>query len=1096
MTDNTRLADLTGITEQSDELSSFWPVNLALVVLGGAIMGLSFYFLDAADPRVMYNPWTYAVATPVILLTLSAVLSTFVSRLVEKSMQFAFLLSILIHLILLVYAVNVVIFSRMWPEVLQSLAREQHQLEREALQAKQYLKISSSAVQGRKPDYLRHVPTVHQPTEIKQADTPALELSRSDTADLVSPSPKRKQQPSPHLLERKLAQDSVPTTAAQLASLARSELELKLAPAQAINMPQASDISQSQPAPLQPSQDTMRRSRPSDLPSRQLPEPTPQLEPSPQPATPRLNRTQPPLRQSPSPQSATQLSRSSTDNEASRLGSEVVIPQMASSAASGAAAAPLDAMANLTRRSAAAPLNHLPPLDTPSPAPSPSAVRTPQRQAERLSPAADNLATGNEASPIPRDTAGGQLGSAAPLSMPVQGPQALAADQVAPSRISAPQLADRRLANSRRSASSAGGQGLPQAPTWSGAASQGAAGSGRAPGMTRSPAAGEALRQDIAGLPGAARDIQRATLGPPGSLSAAVPAVSDVPAASGADLAETGGVAAASGDAASRDSNATSLARRSQGATAELANASPLVGVPTGQTAAPKLLARAEATGQAATAAQSTQSSAGEVARSSSQLAAPESHSIELPDTGAITLASGPPMSLDDPAADSPTRSSSERSATSLLDIDAALGPAGVDPSRLQTGPLLARRNDRESTTHQPQIEPQRFARQEMGGPLAAGQSIAIPKPAFQQRIDRLRDNRPQDESSLAPQTELAIELGLAFLERSQREDGSWKLQDYDTQLLMRSDTAATSLSLLAFQGAGYTHQQFKYSDTVRRGLTFLISHQRPNGDLYIPQNPASDQNAWLYSHGIAALALCEAYGMTQDPELRPAAQSAIDFIVLAQDPKRGGWRYRPGAGSDTSVTGWFMMAAKSARLAGLEVPESAFQGMEAYLTASQVSSQEPHLYRYNPYAADTPQQRHGLKPTAVMTSVGLLMRLYTGWDREHANLQAGADYLLERLPELGTPANSQRDTYYWYYATQVMFHMRGQYWKQWHDRLYPLLINHQEKSGEYAGSWHPQSPTPDLWARYGGRLYVTTMNLLSLEISYRHLPLYDETLE
>ena len=233
---------------------------------------------------------------------------------------------------------------------------------------------------------------------------------------------------------------------------------------------------------------------------------------------------------------------------------------------------------------------------------------------------------------------------------------------------------------------------------------------------------------------------------------------------------------------------------------------------------------------------------------------------------------------------------------------------------------------------------------------------------------------------------------------------------------------------------------------------------------------------------------------MTPDVELKSTAQRSLDVMVASQDPERGGWRYKPGVGSDTSVTGWFMMAFKSGQLAGLEVPGKTFELLESFINESQVSESNSHLYRYNPYALDTPQQRHGLKPTAVMTSVGLLMRLYTGWHRDRPEMIRGTDYLLQNLPEHGTRENSRRDTYYWYYATQVLFHMRGERWEQWHDRLYPMLIQSQVIDGENEGSWDPASPTPDLWARYGGRLYVTTMNLLSLEVSYRHLPLYDAT--
>ncbi len=108
----------------------------------------------------------------------------------------------------------------------------------------------------------------------------------------------------------------------------------------------------------------------------------------------------------------------------------------------------------------------------------------------------------------------------------------------------------------------------------------------------------------------------------------------------------------------------------------------------------------------------------------------------------------------------------------------------------------------------------------------------------------------------------------MAFLAANQRQDGSWHLEDFDTKVQIRSHTAATALALLAFQGAGYTHQSEKYADTVRKAIDYLVRNQRPNGDLYIRMDSESDSNAWLYSHSIAALALSEAYGMTTDPEL------------------------------------------------------------------------------------------------------------------------------------------------------------------------------------------------------------------------------------
>ena len=71
---------------------------------------------------------------------------------------------------------------------------------------------------------------------------------------------------------------------------------------------------------------------------------------------------------------------------------------------------------------------------------------------------------------------------------------------------------------------------------------------------------------------------------------------------------------------------------------------------------------------------------------------------------------------------------------------------------------------------------------------------------------------------------------------------------------------------------------------------------------------------------------------------------------------------------------------------------------------------------------------------------------------------------------------------------------MKGDHWKKWNEALHPLLVSSQSQTGRLAGSWNPHYPVRDQWAPHAGRLYVTAMNLLSLEVYYRHLPLYDET--
>ena len=125
----------------------------------------------------------------------------------------------------------------------------------------------------------------------------------------------------------------------------------------------------------------------------------------------------------------------------------------------------------------------------------------------------------------------------------------------------------------------------------------------------------------------------------------------------------------------------------------------------------------------------------------------------------------------------------------------------------------------------------------------------------------------------------------------------------------IESDTAATGMALLPLLGAGHIHTvKTRYQESVRRGLEWLTAHQGPDGDLFV----GPPGMAYLYSHAIATMALCEAYGLSRDPSLEPAARRAIEFICNAQDPVGGGWRYSPGQSGDTSVFGWNIFALRS----------------------------------------------------------------------------------------------------------------------------------------------------------------------------------------
>lgn len=324
--------------------------------------------------------------------------------------------------------------------------------------------------------------------------------------------------------------------------------------------------------------------------------------------------------------------------------------------------------------------------------------------------------------------------------------------------------------------------------------------------------------------------------------------------------------------------------------------------------------------------------------------------------------------------------------------------------------------------------------------------------------------------------TEAAVTRGLKWLARYQNEDGSWSLDRFhlapratgkETGQGRPSDTAGTALALLPFLGAGRTHEEGEYTEVVAKGLQWLIDQQRPDGDL------RGNGIGRMYAHGQAAIALSEAFAVSGDERLREPAQRALDFIVRAQHPA-GGWRYEPGQPGDTSVVGWQLMALRSGTMAYLIVPQRTFEATGRFLDEAACDPKSSQ-YSYMPGAGISHR----------MTAEALLCRQYLGWPKDHPGLQAGVDFLLDRHP----PSTRRPDIYYWYYATQVMHHMGGSNWERWNRRMRTVLVDLQETREPHAGSWAPAGE----FSREGGRIYMTALAVCTLEVYYRHLPLYRE---
>jgi hypothetical protein len=202
-------------------------------------------------------------------------------------------------------------------------------------------------------------------------------------------------------------------------------------------------------------------------------------------------------------------------------------------------------------------------------------------------------------------------------------------------------------------------------------------------------------------------------------------------------------------------------------------------------------------------------------------------------------------------------------------------------------------------------------------------------------------------------------------------------------------------------------------------------------------------------------------------------AQQALNFIAYAQDPRTGGWRYSPRQAGDTSVTGWQVMALKSGSMGHLIVPPPTVAGVNKFLDL--VSTDNGSSYRY------TIDSQGGHKPCQP---IGLLCRMYMGWEKTHPAMVAG----VKQLAEQGVLKN---DIYYNYYAAQVLRHYGGPRWDKFNMELRDWLVAEQVDSGHAEGSWHWPNSAQHRGPIEGGRLCSTSFATMILEVYYRHMPLY-----
>lgn len=354
-----------------------------------------------------------------------------------------------------------------------------------------------------------------------------------------------------------------------------------------------------------------------------------------------------------------------------------------------------------------------------------------------------------------------------------------------------------------------------------------------------------------------------------------------------------------------------------------------------------------------------------------------------------------------------------------------------------------------------------------------ANQVQAQNKAASQQKTEAQKESVFQKDK-----TDAAVNKAIAYLVKQQRGDGSITDKGHETTM--------TALSIMAMAGVGIQPgDPGPEGQAMKKALAFVLRGDRMDDKGYFGKKDGGR----MYGHGIVTLMLTEMLGMgvdeAQDELIHKRCQKAIDLILSSQKENKsvhaqGGWRYTPNAkDADLSVSVWQLMALRSAKNDGLQVPSTSIRDAVEYLKKSYAAKldsdglpdKEASGFCY------TPGQRN---PTFTMTAAGLLAMQVCG--KYESPLVAGSsDWLLEHPPKW----DARFCIYGTYYYSQGMYQRGGKHAETAQKLVKEMLLKHQRGDGSWLGNNGSEKNV--------GKVYATAMAVLSLSVKYHYLPIYQK---
>jgi len=327
--------------------------------------------------------------------------------------------------------------------------------------------------------------------------------------------------------------------------------------------------------------------------------------------------------------------------------------------------------------------------------------------------------------------------------------------------------------------------------------------------------------------------------------------------------------------------------------------------------------------------------------------------------------------------------------------------------------------------------------------------------------------------STEADEIDRSIEKALKFLISKQNESGAFNDKFGDT-------AAIPALVGMALLSKGHLPGDEEYGEALERCLKRVLATADMSEKAQFRGYMGGAGGGNMYSHSIGTLFLSEMSGIVDEEwqqRIDQVLPLATKVILDAQRQRKdgshlGGWRYAPNANdSDLSCSGWALMALRSARLNGAELPDDAIEKAVMYVKRSQAGH---GAFSY---------QGNGGNCGETLSGAAILCLELCGKHLDPASLK-GSEFLKKTFRNL--PRQSQA-FYGLYYTSQGLFQIGGETWKEFEQWMYESYMKAQRDDGSWAGQGDNGSVT-----------FSTAMTVLSFTVPYRMLPIYqrDESVE